>query len=51
MEAFVEFECDCCSRKTVHDVIDLRDGEDSWKIIIIQCSECGKEKEYKVYSC
>lgn len=47
---FVKTQCDNCSMETVHDVIEMKEGEDCWFIMIIQCSECGKEREVKVYS-
>ena len=47
---FVKTYCENCSTETVHDVIDTKGSDDCWFIMVIQCSECGKEREVKVYS-
>lgn len=44
MDTRVEY-CSNCKEKVVHEIIDMRDGEDCWMVVIVKCSKCGNEKE------
>lgn len=41
--------CDECGKKQEFIIIDMQEGDDCWKVVKLECSECGMKKEIKLY--
>lgn len=48
MDSF-EIFCDVCNKTTEYCIVEVKDGEDCWKVFVVKCKECGKEKELNFY--
>ena len=41
--------CDNCNKEINHNVIEVKEGEESWLSIKVKCSECGNEHTINLY--
>lgn len=41
--------CNTCKKEVKHDVIEVKEGEESWISITVKCSECSKEHTINLY--
>jgi uncharacterized Zn finger protein len=44
----VVMECEYCKKTVEFEIIDIREGEDCWMVVITRCPECGVISEIKM---
>lgn len=40
--------CNNCNEMKIFSVMDIREGEDCWKVFTVKCEYCGYTEEIKV---
>lgn len=42
--------CEKCSKEQEFIIVDIQEGKDCWKLVTVECTNCGKTKEVKIYN-
>lgn len=42
--------CENCGKEQEFYIVDVYEGDDCWKVVCLECIECGKRKEEKIYN-
>ena len=42
--------CEKCGKKQEFFIVDIQEGDDCWKVVKLECPECGQKKEIKLNS-
>lgn len=45
----MEVYCENCKREVNHEVLEMKEGETCWLVIIVKCSECGRVHELNLF--
>ena len=41
--------CEECQKEKEFFIIDMKEGDDCWQLVTLECSDCGKTKVIKLY--